>query len=62
MKIKHITKVHGVQITVRKAYEPATLRVFGPVGALTQGGTMQLGEYNAANDSCPGQKSDPSMC
>ena len=48
MKINHKAALSGSQLAARKVYAPPALNVFGPVGALTQGGTMTANENSGA--------------
>ena len=47
MKIKHKAELRGTQLAARKLYALPVLREFGPVGALTQSGTMGVVEASA---------------
>ncbi len=52
MKINDITTFGCDQPLEGEAYAPPVLKVFGPVGSLTQSGTFEMGEYNMMTMEC----------
>ena len=51
MEIKKIAKQRNAPADARDAYAPPKLKVFGPVGALTQGGSVGAVEMGMSMSS-----------
>ena len=62
VKIRHIVEQRGVQDPRRTQYTPPKLKLFGPVGALTQSDTGAMVESTSMMGTACQDRLDRQMC